>query len=89
MKKDEKMKIKVKVIDDTTCLHEETHTDKYDFGHADPIRGDYVEDYQDVEVCNNCGAWRTFKRGKLIEYPDGHSSEVVDDEEGEWQEPLQ
>jgi hypothetical protein len=25
----------------------------------------------------------------LIEYPDGHSSEVVDDEEGEWQEPLQ
>ena len=32
------MKIKVKVIDDTTtCIHEETHTDKYDFGHADPI----------------------------------------------------
>lgn len=85
------MKIEVKVIDDTIpdCLHEETHTDKYDFGHADPIRGDYVDDCQDVEVCNNCGAWRTCKRGKLIEYPDGHSSEVVDDEEGEWQEPLQ
>lgn len=39
------------------CNHADTTIKQHDFGRPDPVRGDWVDDWANIEVCT-CGAWR-------------------------------
>nr|DAP52328.1 MAG TPA: hypothetical protein [Caudoviricetes sp.] len=54
-----------------------------DFGCADPIKGDYVDDWRPVEVCDDCGAKRIIIKGKP--YTDEDGCITSDDDCGDWQ----
>lgn len=36
------------------CQHASTHTEEVDCGYADSYIGDWVEDWQNVEICDEC-----------------------------------
>ena len=36
------------------CRHPETHTEEADFGYPDARIGDYVDDWRNIEVCDEC-----------------------------------
>lgn len=64
------------------CTHAETYYDTYDFGYADSVKCDWVDDDQTVEVCKCCGAYRTVKKSKP--YTDEDGLVVCDEELGDW-----
>lgn len=44
------------VVVDGYCNHADTTSESIDFGYADPVQCDYVDDWRDCAVCVKCGA---------------------------------
>jgi hypothetical protein len=44
------------VLEDWTfvCQHESTHTESLDYGYPDAYLGDWVDDWRDTQVCDDC-----------------------------------
>lgn len=40
------------------CNHVSTEVEDADFGHPDPIIGDWRDDIRTIEVCQSCDSWR-------------------------------
>lgn len=37
------------------CQHDSTHIESVDYGFPDASIGDYVDDWRDEQVCDDCG----------------------------------
>lgn len=50
------------------CNHASTQEEEADLGYYDPVCGDYIDNWETIEVCRACNAWR-IEDGEWNEQP--------------------